>query len=55
MDPVLAQALATLIGALATAVLMAASFYFGPQQRGKRAQRRNGTYPDSIDPQEDEA
>lgn len=32
MDPVLAQALATLLGAIATAILMAAGYYFGPQR-----------------------
>lgn len=36
MEPVLAQALATLAGAIATAILMAASYYWGPGQRGKR-------------------
>jgi hypothetical protein len=36
MEPVLAQALATLAGAVATAILMAASYYWGPSQRGKR-------------------
>lgn len=38
MDPVLAQALATLISAMATAVLLAASYYWGPRQRDKRRQ-----------------
>lgn len=40
MDPVLAQALATLIGAVATAILMAASYYWGPRQRSIRQTRR---------------
>lgn len=35
MDPAIAQALATLIGAIASAVLMAASFYWGPHRRRK--------------------
>ena len=39
MDPVLSQALATLVGAMATAVLMAASYYWGPRQREGRRQR----------------
>lgn len=33
MEPALSQALATLIGAIATAVLMWASFNFGPNAR----------------------
>ena len=33
MDPVIAQSIATLIGAIATAVLMAASFYWGAKRR----------------------
>ena len=32
MDPVLTQAIATLLGAIATAILMAAGYYFGPQR-----------------------
>ena len=39
MEPVLSQALATLAGAIATAILMAASYYWGPSQRGKRRDR----------------
>ena len=41
MDPVLSQALATLVGALATAVLMAASYYWGPGRRRDRQDRRD--------------
>ena len=40
MDPVLAQALATLAGAIATAILMAASYYWGPGQRRNRRDER---------------
>lgn len=40
MEPVLAQSIATLIGALATAVLMAASYYWGPARREDRRQRK---------------
>ena len=39
MEPVLAQAFATLIGAIATAILLAASHYWGPSQRQVRADR----------------
>lgn len=39
MDAQLSQALATLISAIATAILMAAAYYWGPNQR---ARRRNG-------------
>ena len=35
MDPAIAQALATLIGAFASAVLMAASYYWGPRRRDR--------------------
>jgi hypothetical protein len=40
VDPVLSQALATLCGAIATAILMAASYYWGPRKRDERATRR---------------
>lgn len=33
MDPVLSQALASLIGAFTTAVLLAAAYYWGPSRR----------------------
>jgi len=36
MDPAISQALATLIGALATAVLMYASYNWGPGRGGRR-------------------
>ena len=39
MNPVLAQAIATLLGALSTAILMAAAYYFGPN----RTTNRKGT------------
>lgn len=35
MDPVISQSLAALISAIATAVLMAAAYYWGPNQRNK--------------------
>ena len=37
----LSQALATLVGAMATAVLMAASYYWGPRQREGRQRVRD--------------
>lgn len=40
MDPAIAQALATLIGALTTAVLMASAYYWGPRQRDRREDAR---------------
>lgn len=40
MNPVLAQSIATLIGAIATAVLMAASYYWGPSKREERHVKR---------------
>lgn len=36
MDPVLSQALASLIGAFTTAVLLAAAYYWGPTRRESR-------------------
>lgn len=46
MDPVLSQAFATLIGALATAILLAASYYWGPSQRRDRRDQRDQRDPD---------
>ncbi|HPE27629.1 MAG TPA: hypothetical protein PLM10_02065 [Saccharofermentans sp.] len=40
MDPAIAQALATLIGALTTAILMASAYYWGPRQRDIRSDAR---------------
>lgn len=40
MEPAIAQALATLIGALTTAVLMASAYYWGPRQRDRREDAR---------------
>lgn len=40
MDPVLAQSLATLISAIATAILMASAFYWGPARREARRKKR---------------
>ena len=40
MDPAIAQALATLIGAITTAVLTASAYYWGPRQRDRRADMR---------------
>lgn len=37
MDPVIAQALASLIGAITTAILMAAAYYWGPKGRARRS------------------
>ena len=41
MDPVLAQAVATLISAFATAILLAAAFYWGPNRRQGRRDKRD--------------
>lgn len=41
MDAVVSQALATLISAIATAILMAAAYYWGPNQRAKRNGKNN--------------
>lgn len=41
MDPVISQAVATLIGAVATAILLAASFYWGPRSSRSRKRSRN--------------
>lgn len=46
MDPALSQALASLIGALTTAILLAASYYWGPRQRGNREDRRRSPETD---------
>jgi len=43
MDPVLSQALATLAGAIATAILMYSSYHWGPSQRDKREQKKIDT------------
>jgi hypothetical protein len=40
MEPVLAQALSTLIGAITTAILMASAYYWGPRQRQVREDER---------------
>jgi hypothetical protein len=40
MEPVLAQALSTLIGAITTAILMASAYYWGPRQRHEREDER---------------
>lgn len=39
MDPVLSQALASLIGAFTTAVLLAAAYYWGPTRRETKEDR----------------
>lgn len=36
MDPALSQALSTLIGAIATAILLASAYYWGPGARDRR-------------------
>ena len=36
MDPAISQALASLIGAFTTAVLLAAAYYWGPTRRETR-------------------
>lgn len=36
IDPAIAQSISTLIGAIATAILMYASFHWGPSSRRKR-------------------
>jgi len=41
----LAGALATLITAVSTAVLMAAAYYWGPQKRSTRQARRSAKKP----------
>lgn len=40
MDPVLAQSLSGLVAAIATAILMAAAHYWGPNQRQYRHDER---------------
>lgn len=36
MDPALSQALASLVGAITTSLLIAVTFFFGPASREKR-------------------
>lgn len=41
MDTAVSQALATLITAISTAILMAAAYYWGPNRRAKRNGHNN--------------
>ncbi len=42
MEPILAQALSTLLGAISTAVLLASAYYWGPSARqGRRDEREH--------------
>lgn len=56
MDPAIAQALATLIGALTTAILMASAYYWGPRQREIRSdaqllkQQKEALDSDEVEP-----
>lgn len=40
MDPILAQALASLIGAITTSILLAAGYYWGPNKREVNRRRK---------------
>lgn len=44
MDDAIASALATLIGAITTVLLMAGAFYFGPGALRKKRGRDDGEY-----------
>lgn len=45
MDPIIAQALASLIGAFTTAVLLAAGYYWGPNRREVARKKRRRELP----------
>ena len=39
MDPLISAALASLIGAITTSILMAATYYWGPNRRDRKEQK----------------
>lgn len=47
MDPVISQAIATLIGAIATAILLFASSQWGPNSRRQIRRKRNEAYDEN--------
>ena len=49
MDPVISQALASLIGAFTSAVLLAAAYYWGPNRRDARELRDREENPPEVD------
>lgn len=56
MDPLISQALATFIGALTTAVLLASAYYWGPNRRDAKdarleRKRKKEIEKDDIDPE----
>ena len=48
-DPVITQAIASLIGALTTAILLAAGYYWGPNRRENIRRKRRRDVDDSIE------
>lgn len=48
MEPVVAQSIATLISALATAVLMAATYYFGTARRERKRAENEEAEDDAV-------
>ena len=47
MDPAITQAIAGLIAAITTAVIMASSYWFGPAGQAKRLSRREESNTDN--------